>query len=381
MNTQQAPEWLLSYLVPFFTLSYPTAPPAEPDSFPNSSYYKNGLLDGCFIITCVAVMAVLRDLVRLWVLEPFARWKLTRDLRLSMRAKAVRANNNGKANDEANGNGDTAHVNGNGHVARPKNSRAVYIDGVPISKKEAKMMHRSVLRFAEQGWSFIYCTCIWSLGLYVHRNLPTKVLDPINVWLTYPHIPLPGPIKFYYLLQTGFWCHQILIINAEARRKDHWQMMTHHVITIVLLLASYIYNYTRIGCLIMLLMDWCDIILPLAKMFRYLAWSTLCDATFVLFLISWLVTRHVLFILAIWSTYNAQSIIPPSWDPERGHYKTRGMFTGFLTMLVMLQCIQIMWFWMICRVAWRVVSGQGAEDTRSDEEGFDSSEEEDKKSR
>lgn len=25
---------------------------------------------------------------------------------------------------------------------------------------------------------------------------------------------------------------------------------------------------------------------------------------------------------------------------------------------------------MICRVAWRVVSGQGAEDTRSDEEGW-----------
>lgn len=30
-----------------------------------------------------------------------------------------------------------------------------------------------------------------------------------------------------------------------------------------------------------------------------------------------------------------------------------------------MQCI---WFWMICRVAWRVVSGKGAADERSDDE-------------
>jgi acyl-CoA-dependent ceramide synthase len=30
--------------------------------------------------------------------------------------------------------------------------------------------------------------------------------------------------------------------------------------------------------------------------------------------------------------------------------------------------IQIVWFWMICRIAWRVISGQGASDDRSDDE-------------
>lgn len=87
-------------------------------------------------------------------------------------------------------------------------------------------------------------------------------MNPINVWPGYPHIPLAGTVKFYYLLQTAFYMHQVLIINAEARRKDHWQMMTHHVITIFLMIGSYFYNFTRIGCLIMVLMDWCDIFLP-----------------------------------------------------------------------------------------------------------------------
>lgn len=55
--------------------------------------------------------------------------------------------------------------------------------------------------------------------------------------------------------------HQILILNAEARRKDHVQMLTHHIITIILMVASYFTNFTRVGCVIMVLMDWCDVLL------------------------------------------------------------------------------------------------------------------------
>ena len=88
------------------------------------------------------------------------------------------------------------------------------------------------------------------------------MLNPIQVWHGYPHIPLAGPLKFYYLTETAFYLHQVLILNAEARRKDHWQMMTHHYITVALMISSYSYNFTRVGCLIMLLMDFSDIFLP-----------------------------------------------------------------------------------------------------------------------
>ncbi|KAI0677068.1 longevity assurance proteins LAG1/LAC1 [Trametes maxima] len=358
MNTDQAPAWLPSHVVPFFTLSYPTSPPAQPDSFPNSNYYGTGPLDFCVIITAIALMAVLRDATRIYVMEPFARWKLARDLRLSKQKKTALANRNGdaKANGAANG-----HANGNGH--------APHANGSAISTKEAKKMKRSVIRFAEQGWSVVYYTGMIPFGLYIHRQLPTHALNPINVWPGYPHIPLAGPIKFYYMVQTAFYLHQILIINAEARRKDHWQMMTHHVITVVLMIGSYFYNYTRVGCLIMVLMDWCDIIFPLAKMFRYLGMSTICDATFVLFLVSWLITRHALFLLTIKATWEAWYTVPRIWDPSRGHFMTKEIYFGFFAMLVVLQIIQLVWFWMICRVAYRVVTGQGAQDTRSDDEG------------
>lgn len=97
---------------------------------------------------------------------------------------------------------------------------------------------------------------------YVHLNLPTQIFNPTDLWQNYPHIPLAAPLKLYYLTQTAFYIHQVLILNAEARRKDHIQMMTHHVITIFLITTSYFSNFTRVGCLIMVLMDWCDIFLP-----------------------------------------------------------------------------------------------------------------------
>lgn len=96
----------------------------------------------------------------------------------------------------------------------------------------------------------------------MHCNVPTEVLNPVDAWVNYPNVPLAGPLKFYYLTQCAFYAHQILILNAEAHRKDHWQMMTHHFITVTLMLMSYFYNCTRVGVLIMMLMDLPDVFLP-----------------------------------------------------------------------------------------------------------------------
>jgi len=364
MNLPQAQDWLPSFLVPFVTLSYPAPTPVVPDSFYNSAHYRTGPLDVCFIVSCIAVMAVLRDAARLGLMEPFAKWKLARDLKYSRKIKIAR-----KALGLTNGNG---HGHTNGHAAYG-NGRSL------TTQKENRKMHRKVIRFAEQGWSVIYYTLTWCYGLYVHINVPTKLSDPTDLWLNYPHIPIAGPVKFYYLMQTAFYLHQVLILNAEARRKDHVQMMTHHVITIALIGASYFANFTRVGCVILVLMDWCDIWLPLAKMLRYIDLPTLCDVTFTWFLVSWFVTRHVLFVfVVIRSTYtDCRRLIPFEWAPERNLFLSKPAWIIFFSLLCALQVIQVVWFWMICRVAWRVVRGENAADDRSD----DGSDEEDKKDR
>lgn len=69
-------------------------------------------------------------------------------------------------------------------------------------------------------------------------------------------------MKGYMLAQLAFWLQQLIVINIEERRKDHWQMFTHHIVTSTLIYASYRYGHTRVGNLILVLMDVVDLFLP-----------------------------------------------------------------------------------------------------------------------
>ena len=158
-------------------------------------------------------------------------------------------------------------------------------------------------------------------------------------------------------MQMSLYLHLLLLLNAEAPRKDHWQMMTHHVVTTVLIVASYAYNLTRVGCLIMVIMDWCDIFFPvfassplrcpesvltfhlkLAKMLVYLRFQPACDIAFVWWMLSWFVTRHALFCKVIAAIYwDLPNEIEFGWWPERGHFFTEGVHKAFFSLLVVLE--------------------------------------------
>jgi len=137
---------LLDVLSPFVALQHPTDTPNPTDSFPHSAYYNAGKLDICIVISLIAVMAILRDGFRLCIFEPFARWKLTRDLNRRVKNSRI-----------SNGNGHIAI--GNGHVSPNGMGKTQY------TRKEMQNLNRSVLRFAEQGWSVVYYTLQWCYGL------------------------------------------------------------------------------------------------------------------------------------------------------------------------------------------------------------------------
>jgi acyl-CoA-dependent ceramide synthase len=82
--------------------------------------------------------------------------------------------------------------------------------------------------------------------------------------MDWPQRELDGLAKGYMLVQWSFWVQQLLIIHIEDRRKDHWQMLCHHVLTIALISASYAYHHTRVGSLILVTMDIVDLVFPVS---------------------------------------------------------------------------------------------------------------------
>ncbi|KAI0008279.1 longevity assurance proteins LAG1/LAC1 [Xylariaceae sp. FL0662B] len=271
----------------------------------------------------------------------------------------------------------------------------------PLARYWGISKRKDMTRFSEQAWMLVYYAFFWTVGVYLYTQSP-YYLNMRELWTDWPNRELDGLMKPYLLAQWAFWLQQVLVIHIEDRRKDHWQMLTHHFITITLISASYCYHHTRVGHLILVLMDVVDLFLPLAKCFKYLGFPRLCDATFVIFMVSWFLARHVFYLKTCYSIWkDALEIIPtgcfqgsnanlsgpfpipdgwghyiePFTDPEGAVCFSSSVQWGFLYCLLGLQVITIIWFIMIIQVAIRVVKGAGADDTRSDDEADEDQEE------
>ncbi len=117
-------------------------------------------------------------------------------------------------------------------------------------------------------------------------------------------------------------------------------MLTHHFLTVALISSCYSYHHTRVGNLILILMDVVDPIFSvsldpapgdspypcinhadttrqLAKCLRYARLMTLCDIVFGFFMLSWAIARHVIYVMVCWSIYN-----------DTPDILTTGCFTG-----------------------------------------------------
>ena len=264
-----------------------------------------------------------------------------------------------------------------------------------IDKRKAKT------RFAEQAWILLYYGAFWSTGMYIMYN-SDYWLNLRGLWKNWPTREMDGLAKWYYLVQFAFWLQQIVVVHIEERRKDHWQMFTHHIITCSLIFASYGYHQTRVGTLILCLMDIVDLQLPLAKILKYLGFKLICDITFGVFMVTWFLSRHVLF---MWTWYSILAHIPeeikygcyrggdedlqgplpvpndwshlaePFRDPVGLVCWNHNIKWVFLILLAALQVVLLMWFTMVIKVAYKVLSGHGADDVRSDDEDDEEEEE------
>ncbi|KAF4969800.1 hypothetical protein FSARC_3025 [Fusarium sarcochroum] len=252
------------------------------------------------------------------------------------------------------------------------------------------------IRFKEQAWMVIYYSTCWSSGMYIYATSPYW-LNLREMWTNWPNREISGLMKAYMLAQLAFWLQQIVVIHIEKRRKDHWQMFSHHVITIALVYCSYRYGFTRVGNVVLILMDLNDLIFSTAKCLKYLRLQTLCDIMFGVFVVSWVLCRHVAFVMVCWSVYahslaitgtkcfsgSGKNIIGPEPVPsnEGFYYMVEPLIystsricydytikTLFLSGLLFLEGLMVIWFIMIAKLVARVLRGENAEDTRSDNE-------------
>ncbi|XP_010461810.1 PREDICTED: LAG1 longevity assurance homolog 2-like [Camelina sativa] len=186
----------------------------------------------------------------------------------------------------------------------------------------------------------------------------------------WPNQELMSSLELFYMCQCGFYVYSVAALLAwETRRKDFAVMMSHHIITIILIGSSYVVGFFRIGSIILAIHDASDVFMESAKIFKYSGKELGASVCFGFFAISWFLLRLVYF--PFWIIRATSWELLGYLDMTSG--KGKVMYYAFNTMLLMLLVFHIYWWYLICAMIIRQLQNRGkvGEDIRSDSEDDD----------
>jgi acyl-CoA-dependent ceramide synthase len=128
---------------------------------------------------------------------------------------------------------------------------------------------------------------------------------------------------------------------------------------------------------------------------KYFGYETLCNIAFGIFLLTWFVARHIFYPIVCWSVHKsipsqvpygcysrttAEMLTTDGYPDRFAHLLSpylsstapmcmnSTMKWTFLSLLLVLQVLSLIWFGMIVKIAVGVLRSGNAEDTRSDDE-------------
>lgn len=201
-------------------------------------------------------------------------------------------------------------------------------------------------RFCESAFRAMYYAPSWLSAFYLWQREPWA-WDKELVWANYPFHEMSDGLRLLNMVQLGWYFHCTYAhVFLDSRKQDFVQMLIHHITAICLINFSVSCRYPRLGLLVYVSLDICDVFLEMAKVFRYLGYELASVASFFFLVVTWLFFRLGMFpYLVVYSG----TFYCPTINPDPAFYWT------LVPPAWVLLLLQIYWFILILRIAWRVV--------------------------
>eukprot|EP00898_Chlorokybus_atmophyticus_P002454 jgi/Chlat1/3209/Chrsp22S03493 len=233
-----------------------------------------------------------------------------------------------------------------------------YFLGIKKKDDNVKAEHgaadRKMVKWNDESWKFSYYLFTSCYALLVVYKEPWFT-DTTHFWIGAPTQALSPQLKYLYFVETAYYAYSAFAVAfVEDKKKDYWVMITHHVVTFGLLSYSYLEGLFRIGSMVILLHDTCDVFLGAAKLANLAKWETLVQGLFGVFLASWILLRLIYFpFWILWST-SIQSVemLHLTKPYPRQYYE-------FNVMLSVLMVLNLYWFYLIMRMVQRQLLAAG----------------------
>ncbi|KAG0142312.1 hypothetical protein CROQUDRAFT_662675 [Cronartium quercuum f. sp. fusiforme G11] len=232
-------------------------------------------------------------------------------------------------------------------------------------------------RFIEQGYAVFYWGSATIIGLSVMSKQPTWWYNTAEFWKSYPHYRMEPSVKTYYLLQFSYWLQQMLLLSLriEKPRSDFVELVIHHFVTLWLVGWSYVTNLTMIGTAIFVSMDISDTFLGISKCINYTKYQHTSEFSFAIFLCIWTYFRHYQNLRILYSVYYEFDTEVPlearRWVPKDEVYLVGWMKWQIFGPIMMLQFLNLFWYFLIWRIVFRMIWVGNVVDVREEGETDD----------
>ncbi|CAG0904620.1 unnamed protein product, partial [Darwinula stevensoni] len=213
---------------------------------------------------------------------------------------------------------------------------------------------------------------------------------------------VPWDVWWYYILLLAFYMTQLVMLPFDVKRNDYLAQTTHHVVTIGLMVGSWISNGTRIGSVVLIVHECTDVMLQCGKLLKYFKKpdpndivgkvfvfqcgkllkyfkkpdpNDIVGKVFVIFSATWILTRVIYFPVFI-NIPATEAVL----DPDRlgGCF----IFKALAVLLWILFVLHLYWTTLLIRVIYNVtIKKKKLHDNRSGDEGSDEDDVDEKKSK
>jgi len=124
----------------------------------------------------------------------------------------------------------------------------------------------------KSAWFALICWCEWELfkdADYFPKEFggrstsSAEYRDRLIISLnTYTFQP---GVKLFYVSQWGYHCMSFLWQVSSKRRSSFWEMIIHHILTLLLITIGYLRMYISLGIVVLVIHDWVDVVLYITK--------------------------------------------------------------------------------------------------------------------
>mmetsp|Transcript_11780 Transcript_11780/g.19182 ORF Transcript_11780/g.19182 Transcript_11780/m.19182 type:complete len:352 (-) Transcript_11780:796-1851(-) len=242
---------------------------------------------------------------------------------------------------------------------------------IPIECQRPLASELAQRKVMDQSWQLAIHVTMTAFAYYLMKDT-TWFSDPASTFTPCPsryregELTRPMELNAYYLMQLAIWMWTAFSCKwLESRRKDYVEMMLHHIVTIVLVLASLLYKEHPMGMLVLIVHDSSDVLLDMMKLANYFKLETshgyfITEICFFLnTFVSWPLLRLY---------YFPRRVIYEGTIVGYGHhcgegdsvlercYNVDGSCFGGSMLLCVLAVLHVWWFFLMLRIFYKMTT-------------------------